>query len=121
MKSYLVKELETIKKMLDSKKARLEKVLSTTAPVVESEELQDAHERRQANAEVFLDELTEVRTVLSFANNVLLVNFETLDRLSKKADFCNIEFDGEFCKLVIVQNFPYDDLWLLYVAAVEKI
>ena len=118
MKS-LVKEHEKVVKQLNSKKARLQKIINSQDP--KNLALYDAHIGRQIDASHFLSELEEVSAFFDNKMDVRLVSVSTLNKQVVKADFATIEFDGEYCKLALVQNFPYNDLWLLYVAPVESI
>lgn len=115
----VIKSKEAIKKKIASKEARLNKVLSTPEPIVSS--LYEAHIRRQINSINFLDELDEVKVVLNFDNNVKLVSLNEFNSLLVSADASNIEFDGEFCKLALLQNVNLPSEWLLYVAPIESI
>ena len=53
--------------------------------------------------------------------NVQLVTEETLQKQAEKADIAIVDYDGRFCKLILIKNYPYNDLWLLYVAPVDSI
>ena len=114
-----MKNMEKITRQINSKKDRLEKVLNSNAPIIVS--LMEAHERKIAHAELFLSELTEVTEFWDAETNLHLVPLSMLETQTAKADFASVEFEGKFCKLILVQNYPYGDLWLLYVASVESI
>ena len=114
-----MKNAEKITKQLESKKLRLENALRTAYPIDPS--LSEAHERRLENAKAFLAELADVSYLLNLNLNIQLVSLPTLQKQIEKADFATLDFDGQFCKLVVIQNYPYDDMWLLYVAPVESI
>ncbi|MBE5821615.1 MAG: hypothetical protein E7311_03380 [Clostridiales bacterium] len=114
-----IKNREAIKKQLSSKERRLNEVLDTNPPIVET--LLGAYLRRQENAFCFLNELDEVTFVLDSDNDVVLVNKAEFDNLVESADTSNIEFDGVFCKLALLQTFPEKDKWALFVAPVESI
>ena len=112
-----------IRTQLIGKKTRLEQISVSNAPMVPEKNLIEAHERRVSNAKIFLDELDVISTVLADGLNfdVYLVPRATLDKQVEKADFATVDFDGMFCKLYLIQNYPYGDVWLLYVAPVEDI
>lgn len=112
-------DTQKIANQLDSKKLRLERVLRSQYPLDPS--LTEAHERKLENAKIFLKELADISYVVNLDLNIRLVSKSTLDKQVEKADFATVDFDGQFCKLIIIQNYPYDDLWLLWVAPVESI
>lgn len=114
-----MKNTESLRKQLESKKNRLNEVLNTQFP--KNPYLWGCHYRKLENAPIFIEELTDIICFLEIEPNIKLVTLPTLKKQCEKADFASVEFDGEFCKLVLIQNFPYDDLWLLYVAPVESI
>jgi len=114
-----MKNTEKIIAQLDSKKLRLKKALDAGYPIDPA--LVEAHERRMSNAEIFLEELDALSYLLNLDMNIQLVYLSTLEKQAEKADFASIDFDGQFCKLFLIQNYPYDSMWLLYVAPVESI
>lgn len=110
-----MKEKEKIVTQLDSKERRIKKEMERLKVLSPSSRRLE----RIENAENFLSELSEVRIILG--EDVQLVTKKALTKLSNKADCASVEFDGEFCKLILVQTYPYRDAWLLYVAPVESI
>lgn len=108
-----------IKKQLENKQARLEKIAVSDYPSG-LQNFKD-HERKVLNATNFINELEEVTGILDFGLNVKLVPRPTFEKQVAKADFASMEFDGEFCKIALIQNYPYDNLWLVYTATVESI
>ena len=79
------------------------------------------HKRKVLNANNFINELEEITGILDFGLNIKLVPRPTFEKQVAKADFASMEFDGEFCKIALIQNYPYDNLWLVYTATVESI
>ena len=110
---------EKITKQLEAKEARLKRILQSEYPTDPAKK--DAHIRKIINAERFLDELSEAKAVVGCGVNLKLVPRPTFEKQVDKADFATMEFDGEFCKVAIILNYPYDNLWLIYVAPVESI
>lgn len=108
-----------IRKQLEHKRNRLNKVLNSRFP--KNPYMCGCHYRKLENASIFIEELTDIICFLKAEVDIKLVTLPTFKKQCEKADFASVEFDGEFCKLVLIQNFPYDDLWLLYVAPVESI
>ena len=109
----------TIKKQLESKQARLEKIAVSDYPI--DPKKVKVHKRKVLNANNFINELEEITGILDFGLNIKLVPRPTFEKQVAKADFASMEFDGEFCKIALIQNYPYDNLWLVYTAAVESI
>ena len=68
---------------------------------------------------LFLKELEEIMSVVETDLNVRIVPRPTFEKQIEKADFATMEFDGEFCKIAIVENFPNDSLWLVYTMPVD--
>lgn len=101
---------------LEKRKKKIEDILSSNEPVVLSEELFIAHERKKENAGIYLDELSEV--TLQKAKQVKITTFR---KEVENADESSIEFDGQFCKLALIQNWGQRDKWLLYLAPLSTI
>lgn len=117
-----MKILESDKKILnqlEAKKSRLENIANSDYPVDPS--LNKSHERRVQNAKAFLDELEEVLTLVDVGLNIKLVPRPTFEKQVERADFATLEFEGEYCKVALIQNYPYDNLWLIHTAPVESI
>lgn len=115
-----MKDTETIAKQLKSKELQLKKILQSQFPCDPA--LAEAHVRRQRNAKAFLKDLNDISYVVNLDLNIELVSKSTLQKRIKMADIATVDFDGEYCKLVIIQNFPEDDnLWLLWVAPVSSV
>ncbi len=110
---------EKITKQLEAKEARLEHLWYSDSPV--DPEKKEAHLKKADKAKRFLEELQEVKGLLGCGVNVKLVPRPTFEKQVAKADFATMEFDGEFCKIAIILNYPFDNLWLIYVAAVESL
>lgn len=72
-------------------------------------------------AKRYLEELREVKELLGCGVNLNLVPRPTFEKQVAKADFATLEFDGEFCKIAIVSNYPFDNLWLIYASALESL
>ncbi len=108
-----------ILKQLEAKKSRLEHIANSDYPL--DPLLEKAHERRVENAKSFLDELEEVLTIVEVGLNIKLVPRPTFDKQVKRADFATLEFDGEYCKIALIQNYPYDNLWLIFTAPLESL
>lgn len=113
-------EIERVKSVLRRKERYLESVIKTPCPVVESEELQQGHKRRQRNAEIFITEISEL---LMFAtiSEIELVDKATFNKEVESADFHSIELDGQFCMLALISNAHREDEWLAWVAPIDSI
>lgn len=110
---------ENIKKQLDAKEARLEHIVYADYPT--DPQKKDAYIRKLGKAQRYLEELREVKELLGCGVNLNLVPRPTFEKQVAKADFATLEFDGEFCKIAIVSNFPFDNLWLIYASALESL
>ena len=102
---------------LEQRLRKLEDIVSSNEPVVFCEELFIAHERRVRNAGIYINELDEV-TLQEKAKQVKL---STFNKEVENADVSSIEFDGQFCKLALIQNWGNADRWVLYLAPLSKI
>lgn len=111
----------TTEDALKYKKQQLNKVLASYQPTNRAK--YDAHIRRQENAKCFLKELDILTDFIPFsekAENVLLVSRSTFQRKVEKADFAEVDFDGLYCKVAVIYNFPETcGVWLIYVASLE--
>lgn len=110
---------ENIKKQLEAKEARLEHIVYSDYPT--DPQKQDAHIKKLGKAKCYLEELREVKELLGCGVNLKLVPRPTFEKQVAKADFATLEFDGEFCKIAIVSNYPFDNLWLIYTSALESL
>jgi len=115
----LVKNHEKVVKEIQRKENSLNKILNSQLP--RNPEFDDIHQARKEAAKNFLDELSEVTAFIEDSTEIVLVPMETLEKQVAKADFATIEFDGEYCTLALVQNFPYNDVWFLCIAPVTSI
>ncbi len=74
----------------------------------------------RTNIKNFLSELSDI---MFFADectkNVQLVTMSTIEKSDEEADFSTVDFDGEFCKLVQIQKYPYQPVYLLFLSPVE--
>lgn len=102
---------------LEEKKVRLEDILNATYS-----RSGDEHERKILNAKNYIKEVKYLISSLQFIKkDIFLVSESTLDDKVKKADFSSIEEEGEFFKLGFIQNFPYHDIYLLYLAPLSNL
>ncbi len=107
-----------IKKILETKKKRLNEIIHFTNP--SDPALQANHERRVANARTFLEELEEVSILVEIrSSQVELVPKETFYKQIKEAHFATMEFDGLFCQIVKVSSYQQGKLWLVHTASLE--
>lgn len=113
------KKSEVVKNRLQNKLKNLQEIINSKDP--KNYRFNEAHAIKVERASKFFDELAEVSSFVEDSFDIRLVPLETIDKQIEKADFATIEFEGEYCKLVLVQNFPYDDLWLLYTAPIKSI
>ncbi len=114
--------LESDKKVLRQLAVKLEKlkhIAVSKSPI--NSTLEKAHQRRVMNAKSFLNEIQEVSMYVGVGLNIKLVPLRTFEKQVKKAEFVTMELDGKFCKIAIIHNYPYEDIWLIYVASVESI
>lgn len=114
-----LKDRNQITEQLNKKEDLLDRILCSDFPI--RPELADGHRRRQINSKLFLSELREIRELIDVPVDLVLVTHSTFTKQIEKADFSSMEYDGIYCKLASIQNFPYDDIYLLYVASVNSI
>ncbi len=112
--------IATIKEQLENKQARLERIAISNCHSNDSERIA-IQETRISDAKRFINELEEIKDILDFDLNIKLVPKPTFEKQVTKADFASMEYDGEFCKIALIQNYPYDNLWLVYAVAIESI
>lgn len=74
------------------------------------------------NIKCYLSELEGLISSASIIDTeIYLVTKSTLESKSKKADFAIVDDEGYFFQLVLVQNFPYNDIYLLYLAPLNSL
>lgn len=102
-----MKNKQVIEK-LQNRKASLEKWLKTRHNDEFSED------EKSLNATNYLIEISDLISSVELINKeIYIVTSPTMEQKSKKADFSTVEEEGYFFKLVLIQTFPYEDIYLL--------
>ena len=117
--SSRIKRRELIQRQVRVKKRRLEVIANSNYPITDYWIME--HERKVKNAVEYLNELEEIEAIAFRGANIRSVTHETLEKMKAKADYCSISYDGDFCKIVEILNFPYEPLWLIYMAPVSSV
>ena len=107
---------KTVVAKLEERKAKLVKWIENhrNDDSVESEKFN--------NIKCYLAELEGLISSASIIDTeIYLVTKSTLESKSKKADFAIVDDEGYFFQLVLVQSFPYDDIYLLYLAPINSL
>lgn len=112
-------DYQKIVSQIKRKKERLKTISKMDLPV--NKAVFDIHKRRIENARIFLDELEEVEMLLMSGVPMKVVPRNIFKKQVEKADFVVTEFDGEFCQIAIVQNFPFEDVWLIHTASINEL
>jgi len=100
-----------IKKALEGKVKKLEKIALNW----------EKNPEKSAKAERFLTELEEINDFLG-EESVVLLQKNSFEKKLRDADESEIEYDGEFCKVAVIYNYPYNNgQWILYTAAVSSL
>ena len=109
--------IEKFKRAVEERRERIEKILETREPVVPS--LDEAHKNRMKKAEIYLKDLKEV--VRFLPDDVKIVTKQTFNKTIEKADFAELEYDGRYCQLALIQNFPHKDAYIFYMAPLAAV
>ena len=110
-----------LREKLEGVKERLKTIQNSPNPAVTTGSVYEGHVRRVRNAGVYLKELEEILMATSMDKPIYDVTKEAMNKIIAKADISTTEFDGEFCRLVLIQNFPYDDIFLLHMVAIRHL
>ena len=110
-----MKNDEKALRQIAAKKEKLLHIIDSDYPI--NRRLHEAHTRKVKHAQKFLKEFEEIEPLLEGAFNINIVPRPTFEKQIKKADFCTMEFDGVYCRIAVVQNYPFDNLWLIYTAS----
>ena len=101
---------------LEERKAKLTKWLES----YHSDDFADSEKLN--NIKCYLEELKGLINSVSIIDTpIYIVTKSTLDTKSKKADFAIVDDEGYFFQLTLVQSFPYNDVYLLYLAPLNSL
>ena len=96
---------------LEAKRAQLEKRLAGR-----SSNNPDCISTEVSELEGYLEEITLLISSVSYIEKeIYIVPLTTLETKAKKADFASIEEEGYNFRLVLIQNYPYDDIYMIYL------
>lgn len=109
---------------LDKKKNALQKLLPTRNS--KDPALFERDCQKKAYIEDYLSELEEIVTIISSLeenSSFSIVSQSTFETQSKKADFCNIEFDGFYCRFeeLLYYAFSNKKIYCIYLYPVSKV
>lgn len=98
-----------IRRVLESKVKKLEKIALNW----------EKNPEMSAKAERFLSELEDVE---DFMEEGILLQRNSFEKKLRDADASGIEYDGEFCKVAVIYNYPFNNgQWIIYTAAVSSL
>ena len=81
----------------------------------------DTYKYRISTIRRYLEELQEIQSILDTPEYVVhIVPKSTATRQIDKSDFVNVEFDGEFVQLTLIQNYPSEDYYLVTLAPLAQ-
>lgn len=115
----ILKDREQIIELLISKMNRLARISCAEYP--SNPENLEAFKKKQEAAEKYINELYDVENIISWKGNYMLVPKPTFEKQLKAADICNLEYDGEFCKVVAISTFPAESICMIYTVALNTI
>lgn len=99
-----------IRRVLESKVKKLEKIALNW----------EKNPEMSAKAERFLSELEDVEDFME--EGVILLQRNSFEKKLRDADESEIEYDGEFCKVAVIYNYPFNNgQWIIYTAAVSSL
>lgn len=114
-------DLEKALKRIDEKEALLRKAIAKMYK--DNSKLTSTIQicNRDVQAREYIRELESIKKQLSYLNNVYMVSLEEMNYRIKASIFHKIEFSGRYCALVSIQEFPFIESWILYLAPVKII
>lgn len=99
-----------IRRVLERKVKKLEKIALNW----------EKNPEMSAKAERFLSELEDVEDFME--EGVILLQRNSFEKKLRDADESEIEYDGEFCKVAVIYNYPFNNgQWIIYTAAVSSL
>ncbi|MCI9178339.1 MAG: hypothetical protein HFJ28_07370 [Clostridia bacterium] len=109
---------ETIKKLKDR--------LAKAAEIASSDVSSTADNARRAtveNAQLYKSEMEYLISSIEYIEKVpiFIVAKPTLNKKSAQADFASVEEDGFFYQLVLLRSYPFQKVFLLWVASVSEL
>ena len=112
-----MKNLTSLSDVLKDKRNRLRKITGSRS---KGFEVYGSQPNRRTKAKNYLEELEELLTLIDASKDVRLVSLQVFKRRVESADVATIELDGKYCKFALLQNYPYDDIWVLFLATIES-
>lgn len=108
-----------IQRTVEEKKRSLQEIATREYP--KSRDWDEEHERKVRNAIEYMFELEEIEVIAYKGVNIRSVTQKTIEKLMDKADYCIVDYEGDFVKIVEILNYPYEPLWLIYMAPVSSV
>ena len=121
--SVLCKNASKIMEKINATKDSLNRILAKQEPPYGfPPSIFEGHERMQYNAKKYLDEIAEITFSFNSNHDILLVTKDTMVKMSNSADFSEITFDGTFCKIMCLNNWPSEEpKWLIWLAPLSSV
>jgi len=113
---------EKVLNQLKDKKAKLKEIVLSGVP--NDPKLLETHTRRVIHARSFIGEISEVIEILeSDATGIelKLVPHTTFDKVVARADFATEEFDGIYCRVCNICNYPSRPMLIISTTAFKML
>lgn len=96
---------------LQARKAKLEEILKTC----------NKHSSREEKIQSYISEINELIALVGLIKkDIYIVKEERLNVSIQKADFASLEDEGNFFTLTLIQNYPYQDIYMLCLTPLAK-
>lgn len=99
-----------IEKVLEGKVKKLEKIALNW----------EKNPEKATRAESFLTEIEDIKDFLQ-EEAVVLLQKNSFEKKLREADEFAMEYDGEFCKVAVIYEYPKNGQWIIYTAAVSSL
>lgn len=112
----ILKHEERLEKMTEKLKR-----MTYVFPGVYDEEIIKVMQVRACAARRYLAEIKEVSSLLGVGHEVEWLSRQKFDRYMSEAEYSALDFDGEFCKVALINNFPEEPKWLITCVAPDNL
>lgn len=103
-----MKQEERLEKLVESVSKK-----ATISPFVYDPAIIRHLEEKARAAKRYLLELQDVSSLLGMGHDVEWMRKKRFNRCMREADYSSMDFDGEFCKVAIIYNFPDEPKWII--------
>ena len=107
-------KITRLNQKLDTLMSKIERAPSLYDDSVKLEPKLENYNYRVVLIKRYLEELQEIQSILATPENVIhIVPKSTATRQIDKAEFASVEFEGDFVQVIMIQNYPSEEYFLV--------